>query len=224
MILGLDTLTPRTSVAIGTHTTTYPEIALNQAESVMDQIKIELSENGVSFADLSGVVVYTGPGSFTGLRVGLAAAHGIAQALDIPVIGVRVPESFELCVSPDTDQMLLVDSRRSDLAFAIRAEGETQFPALREAPIDEIAALVLSGGFALLGNGIVRLAPEILTSVNIKQEWIPIGDVIAAISSCNTPMPKMYKAINATPFYLRGPDITISDKKFEHQHLYKSAN
>lgn len=224
ILLGLDTLTPRTAVSVGTHTVTHPEVATGQAENLMGQIASALSDHNTDFVDLNGVVVYTGPGSFTGLRVGLAAAHGIGQALDIPVIGVTVPEAFAWCVPADEDQMLLVDSRRQDLAFAARDRGEGIFSALIEAPVPDIEERLQNGDFALLGNGIAKLSPSLLAKARIKQEWVLIGEVVGQISNRMVDMPKMYKAINADPFYLRAPDITISDKKFEHRHLYKNAD
>jgi tRNA A37 threonylcarbamoyladenosine modification protein TsaB len=59
-----------------------------QAERLLPMLEEMLAEAGVGWADLDGLAVCTGPGNFTGLRVGVAAARGLALALDIPAVGV----------------------------------------------------------------------------------------------------------------------------------------
>src|SRR5579872_1293893 len=58
------------------------------AEALMPLIGRVMGDAGTGFADLERIAVTTGPGSFTGLRVGLSAARGIALAADKPVVGV----------------------------------------------------------------------------------------------------------------------------------------
>ena len=59
-----------------------------QAERIFPAIAELLARNGATYADLTRVAVTTGPGSFTGVRIGLSAARGLGLALGIPVIGV----------------------------------------------------------------------------------------------------------------------------------------
>jgi len=63
------------------------------AEFIISLIDRLLQENALSKKELTGLIVSTGPGSFTGLRVGLATAKGLAQALKIPVAGVSIFEA-----------------------------------------------------------------------------------------------------------------------------------
>jgi tRNA threonylcarbamoyl adenosine modification protein YeaZ len=63
-------------------------------EELLTQIDGMLHEAGMALADLSGVVVGTGPGAFTGLRVGLATAKGLAHGLGIPIAGVPTSEAL----------------------------------------------------------------------------------------------------------------------------------
>ncbi len=57
-------------------------------EDLLPRLRVLLATHGVALADLGGVIVGTGPGAFTGLRVGIATAKGIAHALRLPIAGV----------------------------------------------------------------------------------------------------------------------------------------
>lgn len=61
----------------------------NQSEELTLEIDNILSKNGLAKTELSGIIVNQGPGSYTGLRVGLSTANAIAFSLDIPILGVK---------------------------------------------------------------------------------------------------------------------------------------
>ncbi len=62
------------------------------AETLHSKVQALLHEQGVALQDLTAVVVYQGPGSFTGLRIGISVANTLAYALDIPVVGTSGDE------------------------------------------------------------------------------------------------------------------------------------
>ncbi len=64
-----------------------------QAEALVPMVQDVLAQAGTTFRDLDGIAVTVGPGSFTGLRVGLAAARGMALPLGLPVVGVTTLEA-----------------------------------------------------------------------------------------------------------------------------------
>ncbi len=89
-----------------------------QAERIFPAIDELLARNGVTYAGLSRIAVTTGPGSFTGLRIGLSAARGLGLALDIPVIGV--PSLLALSLSTRCDATaVLLDARRDEAYFQL---------------------------------------------------------------------------------------------------------
>lgn len=220
MMLGLDTLTPQTRVAVGEFGKTFPE-GPDQAERLMDEIAQTLTEAGKTYQDITSMCVLTGPGSFTGLRVGLAAAHGIAQARDIPLYGVGVLDAFALCLPRDKDQLLLLDSRRKDLAVSRRAAGQTEFGPLEEMHLDAILMLLDSAEFQLCGNGWAQLPNETQQIHPVFLEWVKIESVIQKLQPPHADKPG-YRTIDAEPIYLRAPDVTISKSKFEHRTLYSA--
>lgn len=90
-ILAIDTSTEQAGVALSTDngvlTRSWPA-SRAQTTTVLPQIDVIVHEAGLTPADLTALVVATGPGTFTGLRVGLAIAKGIVAAREVPVVGI----------------------------------------------------------------------------------------------------------------------------------------
>lgn len=90
--LSIETSSPRLSLAVGTDTSILKDyhgpLAWRHAETLMDGMQTLLRQVRWPVQSLTGVAVSIGPGSFTGIRIGLAAARGLGQALAIPVVGI----------------------------------------------------------------------------------------------------------------------------------------
>lgn len=121
--LAIDTAAPRLQLALlcgdGTIDISIDEIATGHAELIFGRIATLLARNSVGYPDLARVVVTTGPGSFTGLRIGLSAARGIALARDIAAIGVPSLLALSLCASGAST--VLLDARRDEAYFQMFA-------------------------------------------------------------------------------------------------------
>jgi tRNA threonylcarbamoyladenosine biosynthesis protein TsaB len=92
-ILLIDTATTRAVIALGAADGAVVEQRLwtagyRHGEVLLTRIDGLLTDRGVALADLGAIVVGTGPGAFTGLRVGIATAKGLAHALRLPILGV----------------------------------------------------------------------------------------------------------------------------------------
>ena len=90
MILLLDTSTPTCFVTLveGDLRTTYQwEAQRELAHGLLKYLKDTLAETGKTWNDLSGIVAYQGPGSFTGLRIGITVLNTLAYSLKIPIVG-----------------------------------------------------------------------------------------------------------------------------------------
>lgn len=86
MILGLRTDTPVCTVRIGSDDYSW-EAGRGLADGLLGYLEDCLRRSGATFADLTGLVVFRGPGSFTGLRIGITVMNTIANARGIPIVG-----------------------------------------------------------------------------------------------------------------------------------------
>ena len=124
-ILNIETATKNCSVALAKEgkTIVYKEIAeegYSHAERLHVFIEEIIKEAGITFQDLSAVAVSQGPGSYTGLRIGVSAAKGLCFALDIPLIALDTLQvlAFQATVS-DGLVIPMLDARRMEVYSAI---------------------------------------------------------------------------------------------------------
>jgi tRNA threonylcarbamoyladenosine biosynthesis protein TsaB len=103
LFLGIDTATRQPSIALAGRATELrrlPEGAWH-ARALLPAIETLLDEAGLTKEDLAGIGVAAGPGSFTGVRIGLATAKGIGFALDITVVGISTLEAMARAVAAE---------------------------------------------------------------------------------------------------------------------------
>ncbi|WP_284341392.1 tRNA (adenosine(37)-N6)-threonylcarbamoyltransferase complex dimerization subunit type 1 TsaB [Devosia nitrariae] len=132
--LAIDTAAPRLQLALlmadGTSDVSVDEIGTGHAELIFARIETLLARNGLAYGDLQRLAVTTGPGSFTGLRIGLSAARGVALARSIPVVGVPSLLALSLSGEAARSVCVLVDARRGEAYFqAFSAPGVPEGPA-----------------------------------------------------------------------------------------------
>lgn len=117
VLLAIDTAAPRLALALlqedGRVATLVEDMATGQAERLFPAIDELLARTGIGYPDLSRIAVTTGPGSFTGLRIGLSAARGLGLALGIPVVGV--PSLLAISLAAEGGPLaVLLDARRGE--------------------------------------------------------------------------------------------------------------
>ncbi|MEM9796726.1 MAG: tRNA (adenosine(37)-N6)-threonylcarbamoyltransferase complex dimerization subunit type 1 TsaB [Pseudomonadota bacterium] len=104
------------------------EMAKGQAERLMPLLEEVLAEGGVLWSDLGAIGVGTGPGNFTGTRIAVSAARGLALGLGIPAEGVCLPEAYgagrDVIVCLPAPRGLVHGARRGD----IRTLAPTDWP------------------------------------------------------------------------------------------------
>jgi tRNA threonylcarbamoyladenosine biosynthesis protein TsaB len=116
VLLAIDTAAPRLQLAVlrdGDRVETLSEdMATGQAERLFPAIDELFSRAAVAYADLTRVAVTTGPGSFTGLRIGLSAARGLGLARGIPVLGIPSLAALSLAIAGPS--AVLLDAKRGE--------------------------------------------------------------------------------------------------------------
>lgn len=130
------------------------EMVHGHAEALLPLVRAVVAEAGVGFPDVRAVVVTAGPGSFTGLRVGLAAAHGLGLALGCPVVAVSSLSAWAMAAEGPV--RVALDSRRGD-AFVQDFDAEGR--ALGAAAILPLAEASANNGIAVIGDLAGGVAP-----------------------------------------------------------------
>jgi len=158
-----------------------------QAERLVPLLEEVLAEGGITWRDLKALAVGTGPGNFTGVRIAVATARGLALGLGIPAIGVTRLEALSYGLPRPVT--VIEDARRGEIYVQRFAAGGPE--AARLAQVGEAVAGPVTGSAAGYGS----LLPA-----------MPLVEAIARIGAERATGPKTRPA----PFYLRGADAAPS--------------
>jgi tRNA threonylcarbamoyladenosine biosynthesis protein TsaB len=127
-----------------------------------------LQKSGYSIKDLDAVAVSVGPGSYTGLRVGLAAAKGFCYALDIPLITINSLLIIAFAVKDEAIDIIcpMIDARRMEVFTAMYDKDLQEKHSPQAMIVDEksFASFLLKGKVLFCGNGVKKLQPLISNS------------------------------------------------------------
>jgi tRNA threonylcarbamoyladenosine biosynthesis protein TsaB len=161
-----------------------------------------MAQAGTAFAALDRISVTLGPGSFTGLRVGLAFAKGLGLALERPVVGVGVLEALAADLAEDFVASV-IDARRGQIYLQAFAGGRALI-APDVLPVEVAAArlaeLWTGGPAALVGPG-AALLEGVLPRAQLIERAAPDPAVIARLAALAVP-----PFAPPRPLYLRAPD------------------
>jgi tRNA threonylcarbamoyladenosine biosynthesis protein TsaB len=177
------------------------------AEALIPLVERVLAEADTAFSAIDRVTVTTGPGSFTGLRVGIAAARGIALATEKPAVGVT---TLAACAAPYLSEgrfpiVAAIDARHEHVYLQVfaaggRPQGEPRLATLREA-----VAAAAAAPARLVGSAAQAIATALVEgdAVPVSVEPRVAPDIawvarLGALSAENTSPP--------APQYLRAPD------------------
>jgi tRNA threonylcarbamoyladenosine biosynthesis protein TsaB len=184
-------------------------IGRGHAERLIPMIEVLMAESGKALADLGRIAVTTGPGSFTGIRVGVAAARGLALALDIPAVGVGSLEALVLPVAGELEGGTVagvLDARRGEVfAYVLDIESGAPLVDAASLPPRDLAVRLKQARkpMTLVGNGSSMLASQLGDSqvrIASAPDFPDISDVarLGAIPEFGNPPP--------VPRYGRGAD------------------
>ena len=171
MILALDTATIVSSIALVQKDRLVAEITINtnkhHSELLMPHIADIFRLAKVDKKNLTGVAVSIGPGSFTGLRIGLATAKTLAYALSIPIVGVPTLEALAFgCLAPNAVISPLLDAQKGNVYQGLYHWQQGELTALKPpqvVPFDTALAQLIDAGrpAIVLGDAAVMYADKI---------------------------------------------------------------
>jgi tRNA threonylcarbamoyladenosine biosynthesis protein TsaB len=180
-----------------------------QAARLLPAIAAAMEQADVERRALSMVAVTTGPGSFTGVRVGLAAARGLAMALGIPLAGIATTAVL-LAQAGVQERLVLaaLDSHLGDWFCAIRAGEEAPFLA----STDDLARRLAGRSCLVVGPEAAALAPLLPNA----EAMVALPDPVALARLALEGGVEGWQMRNRTeglprPLYLRGVNITLPD-------------
>ncbi len=150
LLLAIDTTTNVCSVALGERDKLWAEITFNtkktHSQRLMPALQSLLKGADVDKKQLQGIAVALGPGSFTGIRIGMATVQGLSQGLGIPVIGVMTLDALaEGCGFLPKLICPLLDARREQVYTCLYrggAEGPQALELPAALPLDELIARI----------------------------------------------------------------------------------
>jgi tRNA threonylcarbamoyladenosine biosynthesis protein TsaB len=181
------------------------------AEALMPLIARVIKAAGIAFASLDRIAVTTGPGSFTGLRVGLSAARGIALAAGKPVVGVTTLNAYAApIVAENREQPVIcaIDARHEHVYFQVVSGDGSSLIRPRLAPIEEALGASRYGALHLVGNAARILADrwpvDAPPPFNVDAQPAPDITWVAWLGAAVSP-----DTAPARPFYLRAPDAKL---------------
>lgn len=188
-VVAMDTATAATSVAVAdgarVHCARHDPATGERpghATRLLGLLEEAMDAAGVGWAQVERLAVGVGPGSFTGLRIGIATARGLAQSRGLPLAGVSTLEALAVGAAPPPERafasaapgaraaavLAVLDARRGEAFAAAYRDGvEIAAPAaLSPAALSELAAALAPGSLAV-GDGAIRFR-EHLEAVGIQ--------------------------------------------------------
>ena len=196
-VLGFDTSAAHCAAAVvsGSEVLAWcvEPMETGQAERLMPLLDDVLTEAGVRFRDLVALGVGTGPGNFTGVRIAVSAARGLALALGVPAIGVTGFEA--LAFGQAGPVVTLLDARRG--AFWLATDGVPPGPCTVETLPDGLE------GRDVVGYRAAEVAA--LTGGRVRLPVAPLPVAIAQIAGTRRAVPQPRPA----PMYLRPADAAL---------------
>lgn len=215
-LLGIDTSTPASAACIlradGEAFEVVPDLAEltgppGHARDLMPRVAEVMDRAGIGYDELDAIAVGIGPGSFTGLRVGIATARGLASASGVGLVPVSSVDALARGIEAPI-RIPLIDARRGELFGAILRAGEDGSEPFVARPEDVAERARSAGRDALAaGDGSLRFRGLFEAAGVRVADAGSSAHVVRALSVCRLAAGKQPVAPEAVvPNYLRAPD------------------
>jgi tRNA threonylcarbamoyladenosine biosynthesis protein TsaB len=217
-VLAIDTALEACSAAVldpagGITASESLAMARGHAEALMPLIARVMSSAGIEFAQLDRIAVTTGPGSFTGLRVGISAARGIALAAGKPAIGLSTLAALAaplIATDDGTQVVAAIDARHEHIYLQVFGANGRTLVGPRVASLRDAARAAMAAQVRIVGSAANKMAaawPKGAEPVlSVEQRAAPDIEWIARLGAAATDDHSPPK-----PLYLREPDAQPQD-------------
>lgn len=155
-ILAIETATNSCSVAVNSGDEVYQQQEIGQnvhSRVLLSMVEAVLNEAGLSVTELDAVAVSEGPGSFTGLRIGIGVAQGLAYGARCPMIGVSSLDALALQAGTMGNVKAGIDARMGEIYWRDYEVTDKGLAYLGAAQVSEPQATGVDQGWQLVGNG-----------------------------------------------------------------------
>ncbi|MFM7038257.1 MAG: tRNA (adenosine(37)-N6)-threonylcarbamoyltransferase complex dimerization subunit type 1 TsaB [Planctomycetaceae bacterium] len=182
------------------------------AQSLVQEVALLLSENGFTPADLRAVAVSAGPGSFTGLRVGVVFAKTLASAAEIPLLAVDTLQAIACQLSPDDalesqpPRLLVISDAQRNEVFASDYQWDREYAIWQRSGQIRIAALAdLPPTPVVAGPAVAKHREELIASRRFLrcQEVQPHAREVAMVASHQLSRGQLADVSQLEPVYVR---------------------
>ena len=169
LILSIETSTSICSVAIHEQGELLALAEIKEpgahAEKLLLLVDEVFEKAGLSFADLDAVAGSQGPGSYTGLRIGVSTAKGIAYALEIPLIGINTLQAMAASqsVAPGDYVVAVLDARRKEVYTQTFGDSLQELSPIEAVVLEEgdFASILEKGRVYFVGDGVEKVKEEV---------------------------------------------------------------
>ena len=218
LLLALDTSLATCSVAlwrdgapIADH---FVPMARGHAEALVPMVQAVCAQAGVDLAAVGAIAVTRGPGTFTGIRIGLATARGFALTIGCPVIGVSTLEVIAASAQLPTDPapiLVVQDARRGEIYAQRIGATPKESPAPQLLAVADLAAAFPERPLRLVGSGALLAADRLGPGATVAAgEVLPQAAVLAGLAAARLQRHgPAHFAAPPSPLYLRAPDAKL---------------
>lgn len=222
-LLLLDTSAKHCSVAISGGEEilykTHHAPGMKASERLHIMVAESLEACGLTLQDIDGLAVSIGPGSYTGLRIGLAAAKGFCFALNVPLIAIPTLRQLAVTASithPDRVYIPMLDARRDEVYMAVYDAGIQEIVAAVPRIVDAafLTEMKLKYPDAVFcGDGAfkIRHAGEISDTISLS-ETPSHAEHMLPLAMQKWEKQQFEDLHSCVPIYLKSPNITMSKK------------
>ncbi len=223
-ILAIDTVTEMCSVALwveGALTTRQELAAQRHSNIVLGMVDELLLESKVALSDIDLIVADVGPGSFTGIRIGMGVAQGLAYGADIPILAVDALSLLAQSVAKDNDKDVLaaIDARMGQVYWAHYVRQADGLKLSDELHLSNPEEINLAEENVLgLGSGIDAYTDEISSrcqQLEIVEKQFPLAQYAISIA-LEASKSEWQSAGELMPIYLRNDVAKVSQKAVKH--------